>query len=107
MTLDVAALILVGVAVPIVTGLLLPAWLLRWFAPLWTVVPPVAITYYYLKPAPGGPGYATSEAFVRALFVFLFILVWPWMIWSRTVFRLLRERRAGIRHDPPRFLMRP
>ena len=104
MTLEIAILLVVGAVVPIGAGLLLPSGLLRWFGLLWTYVPPVALTAYYMKPAPGAPGYPTSEAFISALFIFLFILVWPWMIWSRTVFRLLRERRAGIRHEPPRFI---
>jgi hypothetical protein len=108
MTLEIASLLIVGAVVPIMAGLFFPLSLLRWFRPLWTFAPPVAITAYHMRPAPGGPGYATSEAFIGALFIFLFILVWPWMIWSRTVFRLLRERRAGIRHEPPRFLgLRP
>lgn len=104
MSVESAVLLLVGILVPIASGLLLPTGLLRWFGPLWTVVPPVLLTYHYLQP---GTRYDTPDGFVGALFVFLFILVWPWMIWSRTVFRLLRERRSGIRHEPPKFLMRP
>ena len=106
MTLEIAAIVIVGAVVPIATGLLLPSGLLRWFGPIWTYLPPVALTAHYSKPAE--PSYPTSEAFMFALFICLFILVWPWIIWSRTVFRLLRERRAGVRHEPIRFIsLRP
>jgi hypothetical protein len=32
--------------------------------------------------------------------VFLFMVVGPWIIWSRAVFHLIRERREGVRRDP-------
>jgi len=106
-TLEVAILITVGAVVPVAAGLLLPLGLLRWFGPPWTYVPPIALTYHYMK-LPPGASYPSTEAFMFALFIYLFILVWPWMIWSRTAFRLLRERREGIRHEPIRLIgMRP
>jgi hypothetical protein len=103
MTPAIAAILVIGFVTPIVAGLLFPRWLLWVFEPLWTTIPPVAITYYSMAPGPGEPGYQTTEALVLPLMIFLFLLVGPWIAWSRTVFRLLRERRAGIRHDPREF----
>ena len=107
MTVGIAALIIIGAVVPIVTGLIMPSRSLRWFGPLWTFLPPLALTWYYAAPS-GSQGYRNSEDLIFVLMVLSFSLIFPWIIWSRTVFRLLRERRAGVRHEPPRILgMRP
>ena len=102
MTPEVAIILIVGAVTPVVTGLYFPRWLLRVFAPAWTALPPIGLTYHYMAPAPG-ERYTNFEALLFPLMIFLFILVWPWIAWSKAVFRLLRERRAGVVHDPRGF----
>ncbi|MFL6734159.1 MAG: hypothetical protein ACJ8EY_05640 [Sphingomicrobium sp.] len=104
MTPQIAAIMAIGFVVPIVAGLWFPRWLLMVFVPVWTAGPPLALTFYYADLEGWGRNYPDLEALLGVLMFFMFILIWPWMTWSAPVFRLLRERREGVRHEPPHFL---
>jgi hypothetical protein len=103
-TFEIAVIFIIGCVVPIISGLWMPLWLLRFFVPFWTVGPPLALTYRYAELEGWGRTYPDTESLLFSLMIYLFILIGPWMAWSRTVFRLLRERRAGVIHEPMRIL---